>query len=199
MKYASILSALIVFAITSVASAENWTAQPNKYPLTPADVAQLPSHVNFCWVSPVAGWETSCDNTWYPVWPRNASGAWYRQNAYTQNNAIKRNVYTWPYSCQVSGMGFRCLDKVRAIWRSVYCPSHIYMGPMRLWRSVYNSAWKEQGLFTASVGPFSASETKTLALTGVSVTASGQQLNCAYGNRTVDGPGLTTDAWVFRR
>lgn len=193
--------ALICLSATS-AFAYSWWVTPNTQPPVPgpSDVAQLPLYVTFDFVAPY-GWDTAASNnaTWSAVWPRSAAGAWYRPFSYTRKSITKNPVFPYPYSCKVQGMGFVCRDLVRALDRKIGCPATIAVGPLKLWRSVYNSAWPELGLFTANNGPFSATTGRTIALTEAVVTASGKQINCSYGNRTVDGPGTTLDVWVHRR
>jgi hypothetical protein len=197
-KLSVLFAFLFALLASSNADAQSWSATPNVFPLSAADTAQLPLSATFQWLAP-AGWTVEYGSTWNAIWPRNASGAWYRMNTYSQPGIRKNPVYSYPYNCVVSGAGFKCRDQVRGIDRFITCPATIAIGPMRLWRSEYNFAWLEKGLFTWDRGPFSATTGRTLPFCTASVTAAGKQINCQYGNSTPTGPGTTTDIWVHRR
>ncbi len=196
----SLFVALFFSLLASVASAQTWYATPNTRPLVESNynhIAQLPLSVTFDWVAP-APWTTVNGATWNAIWPRNAVGAWYRMNAYTQPSIYRDPVYSWPYTCRVLGAGFSCLDTARQITRNISCPTTIAIGPLKMWRSTYNPAWHEYGLFTVNMGPFGATTGRTVAFQSALVTANGRRINCLYGPLTGQGPGLTTDIWGWR-
>ena len=199
--YRSLMRAILVIISllwASTASAQTWQVAPNTTQLNPADVAQLPYSVTFSWAVQ-APWQPLTGQTWTPVWPRNALGAWYRPSPYSQPSAVIRKWQPYAYRCEVSGAGFRCLDKVRAVWRSVACPSQMQIAWMPLWRSQYRGEWPELGLFSWDRGPFAATVGRYVQLQRAVVTGDGQVLNCMYGNPTAQGPGTLMDVWVFRR
>ncbi len=180
-------------AVNSVAHAQTWYVAPNT---TPVDSSQLPYSVNFTF--PADGWPTSTNTTWYAIWPRNASGAWYRPSGYTQENAYKSApIYPFPYSCRSVSGGFLCRDLTRNADRSIQCPATIQTSPLRLWRSQYRGEWPELGLFTADRARFACNPRK-LYLAGSSVTNNGKQINCLDGPPTAAGPGLALDVWCYR-
>ncbi len=195
-----LLLVLLGLLLASPASAQTWYATPNTSPLVEPGydhVHRLPVSVTFDWIAP-AGWSTVNGATWDAIWPREARGAWYRMNVYTQPSIYKARVFPYPYSCSPAPTGFSCRDHVRAVTRYVACPATIAIGPLRMWRSIYLSSWREKGLFTADVGPFGAFWGRTLPFQSAVVTAAGQRINCQYGPLTGQGPGLTTDVWTFR-
>ncbi len=186
---------LILLALASPVRAQTWTATPNTFPMPP-DTAQLPLSFTADFIAP-APWLPVNGVTWDAIWPRTNAGAWYRPYAYSQPSIYQTNLYTWAYTCYESGSaGFRCRDLVRGIDRYVSCPASIQIGWMRRWRSHYNSAWPEYGLYDTAQW-FTGWNT-SLPLNGVAVTGSGQRVNCMYGPRTVDGPGIALDQWLWR-
>ena len=195
-----LLIALAVTLLSATAHAQTWWVQPNTTPPNGFEFALLPYSVTFDMIPSTDAdqWYVPNGATWVPVWPRNAAGAWYRPNPYTQFTAIQNPVYPWSYKCVAVGGYFKCTDG-RGIVRTVNCPTSLYVGPLKLWRTMYNSAWPEQGLYTGNVGPFSANTGRRATLTGSVVTDNGKQINCKYGNLTSSGVGTTLDIWVFRR
>lgn len=187
---------------TDTAHAYSWWTVPNQTP-TAADKAQLPLHITLDIVDPAAGtaWLPVQNTTWTAIWPRNATGAWYRPVAYSQPNLRRSNIYSYQYYCYMNGAtAFRCRDLVRGIDRYIGCPANARMNWMIKWRSKpFNAAWPEDGLFWAGGSPWEINWGKLVPVVGGSVTGNGQQINCAYGPATGSGPGTTWDMWAFRR
>ncbi len=196
--FAVIVACMAVKANT--ASAQHWWVTPNTQP-NPADTSLLPKSLTLNWVAP-SPWLPVNGETWYAIWARNASGSWYRPNGYTQPSIYRNPVYSWRYTCWLSGSsGFICRDIARQIDRYVACPATITQQPPLLWRSDYNAAWPEYALYTWDRGGVGkrvgCSNLKTLSLQSASVTANGQRINCSYGPTTAQGPGSALDAWCW--
>ncbi len=192
-----LILAIIILGMAAKASAQTWQATPAYQPAA-GDVAQMPFSVSFNWLAG-AGWITVNGDTWDPVWPRNAPGAWYRPLTYTQPSIYKNPVFPYPYTCYLAGNQFRCHDTVRNIDRYLSCPASIAIGPLYKWRSLYNAAWPEQGLFWSNVGPFTCNTGRAVTLQSLSVTANGKRINCQYGPMTYQGAGLSLDVYCYRR
>jgi hypothetical protein len=199
-KMFSVLAILAAcwFGGTDTAHAYSWWTVPNTSP-TAADLAQLPQHITVDIVDPAGAWLPVTGNTWTHIWPRNATGAWYRMAGYSQPNLRMLNVYPYAYRCYVhTGFSFRCRDIARQIDRYISCPANARINWMIKWRSQYNSAWPELGLFWAAGGPFNVNWGKLVPVASHSTTQDGQQINCAYGPTTPQGPGTVWDIWLWR-
>ncbi len=195
-----LLALLFVLLCSSAAQAQHWWVAPNTYP-NPPDTALLPKSLTLNWAV-ASPWLANNGTTWDAIWSRNAGAGWFRPLAYTQPTVFRNPVYPYPYTCYMSGTtGFRCRDLVRQIDRYINCPTTIAMQQTHLWRSEYNPAWPEYGLYTWDRGGpgklVHCNNLKTLNLHNASVTANGQQINCSYGPPTIQGPGTALDAWCY--
>ncbi len=187
---------LLVVACRGRAHAQVWYVQPNTRPVASHDTVYQPYSTTIPWAAP-SGWWADSGVTWYAIWARNSLvGCWYRPSAYTQVNTHRNNAFPYTYNCRTSGQEFLCRDIARGVDRRVTCAPSLSMSQPWLWRSQYVGSWPELGLFTVEVKRFGCNS-RTLPLHSVSVSANGQQMNCAYGNPTSQGPGLTHDAWCY--
>ncbi len=193
-----LLVLLFSLALPFGVAAQSWHVTPNTHPMPP-NTSLLPYSITNDYIVPAPWVASSNGTTWYAIWPRNASGAWYRPNGYSQPGIHRDNVYAWAYHCYVhTSTTFRCRDLVRQIDRYVSCPANINIGWLRRWRSQpENAAWPEYALYE-TYGTWNTNWNQPLYLNGNSVVPGGQRSQCQYGPLTSQGPGMAFDTWLWR-
>ncbi len=203
--FACLVLVVAALALSGTALAQSEPSGPNST-ATAADYAQLPLSIGLRTANP-AGWSGGNDIWFTAIWPRNASGAWYRNPQWPSTNrpgSISLSKYnhmsTSSYNCFVhSPFVFRCRDNVRGIDRYYECPATVMFNSVPYqWRSQFHH-WPNHlvGYFTWDTGASSRWLVRTdyhvMPRQYYSVSTDQKSIYCSY--RAPD----VIDVWLYKR